>query len=277
MAKSSLSTQLGLQGLSSWTARQAICLLKDQMIGSIQEIHLWTDRPGQYWKPVYRLVNKPADIPEGLDWHLWLDGQSARPYRSDYHPFRWRSWFDFGTGALGDMGFHLGAIPLLGIDLGTITEVSGSYGKPSTYTYPAWSELVYTFSSGIHLYWYDGGKRPPEAWLKDEVRLDDNGCLIRGTEGSLYLPTALVGRYLHLLPKAKFRDVNLPIPPTPLFADHYQEWIASIQQPSTQPLANFWELGLKLAELVLLGNLLIQQQKTQLRWDSTSFQVITMQ
>jgi len=99
-----VATQMGNQGMGSSGTRQLIEIIRSGAIGHVREVHLWTDRP--IWP---QGIDRPKDtppVPQNLDWDLWLGPAPYRPYHPAYHPFRWRGWIDFGTGALGDIGCH---------------------------------------------------------------------------------------------------------------------------------------------------------------------------
>ena len=106
-----VATQMGNQGQASEQTRHLCECVWAGVIGPVREVHIWTDRPSrglfdEYWP---QGVSRPGDrppVPQGLEWDLWLGPAPERPYHSIYHPFRWRGWWDFGTGALGDIGCH---------------------------------------------------------------------------------------------------------------------------------------------------------------------------
>ncbi|WP_339740531.1 Gfo/Idh/MocA family oxidoreductase, partial [uncultured Sunxiuqinia sp.] len=109
--KYKVATQMGNQGQASDASRRIQEMILDGVIGTIQEVHVWTDRPNRgladtYWPQGVRRPQDTPPVPESLDWDLFTGPAPVRPYHSDYHPFRWRGWLDFGTGALGDIGCH---------------------------------------------------------------------------------------------------------------------------------------------------------------------------
>ena len=161
-------------------------------------------RPG---RPPLEAGDRPADAtrrrcPPTLDWDLWLGPIRERPYHPAYAPVSWRGWWDFGTGALGDMGCHIIDHPVWALDLGAPsvvearTTLDGSFldgNKPNFETYPIAAIIYYDFPErgkrpAVRMTWYDGGLMPPtpaEMPAADQ-RLPDNGVLYVGSKGMMY-------------------------------------------------------------------------------------------
>ena len=161
------------------------------MIGPVREVHAWTDRP--IWP---QAVDRPSDrlpVPKTLHWDLWLGPAPERPYHPAYHPFKWRGWWDFGTGALGDMGCHIIDVAFWALKLGTprTVEAESPHLRDHPDTAPAWSIVRYEFpAQGNHppvkLFWYDGGKLPPGDLFEDHVPTKgSNGSIFVGEKGRL--------------------------------------------------------------------------------------------
>lgn len=115
--KARVATQMGNQGMSHPELRRDAELLKAGVLGDILEMHCWTDRPGKWWKQGVAMPTAFPPVPRTLNWDLWIGGAPARPYHPDYSHFMWRGWWDFGTGAIGDMGCHLLNLAALSMDL----------------------------------------------------------------------------------------------------------------------------------------------------------------
>ena len=194
--KYGVATQMGNQGQASEDTYRLCEMIQAGSIGKIKEIHVWTDRPSnglfnEYWP---QGVNRPKDtpaVPEGLDWDLWIGPAPMRPYHPAYHPFVWRGWWDFGTGALGDIGCHsfapiFRAVNLTGHYPKTVHAVSTRVNEE---TFPLGSIVEWQFDSfgsnpPIKVYWYDGGLRPFRPDIVPEgAAMHDNGRLIVGEEG----------------------------------------------------------------------------------------------
>jgi len=145
-----VATQMGNQGQASEPTRRLCELVWSGAIGPVREAHIWTDRPSQglfneYWP---QGVNRPKDeppVPTTLDWDLWLGPAPQRPYNPAYLPFKWRGWWDFGTGALGDIGCHAMDPVFRALKLGAPISVQASSTRVNTETYPLGSMVTYQF------------------------------------------------------------------------------------------------------------------------------------
>src|SRR5262249_55592493 len=137
-----------------------------------------------------------------LNWDLWLGPARARPYgvyadgQPAYHPFAWRGFWDFGTGALGDMACHIMNMPYMGLDLREPTSVEAETSGHNKDSYPKWSLTPRGSSTrfpsraggtgpAVTMTWYDGGKRPPAELLNGQAR-PGGGVLLIGEKGKMY-------------------------------------------------------------------------------------------
>ncbi|MCC6487010.1 MAG: Gfo/Idh/MocA family oxidoreductase, partial [Candidatus Hydrogenedentes bacterium] len=100
-----VATQMGNQGHCEDGVRQFCEILWSGEIGQVHEAHTWTNRP--IWPQGIPEPLPAEKVPPTLDWDLWLGGAPERPYNKGYCPFKWRGWWDFGCGALGDMACHI--------------------------------------------------------------------------------------------------------------------------------------------------------------------------
>ena len=145
-----VATQMGNQGQASEETRRLSEMIADDAIGPVREAHVWTDRPSNglfdvYWpQGIARPADSPA-TPSTLDWDLWLGPAPERPYNEAYLPFRWRGWWDFGTGALGDIGCHALDPVFRALKLGHPTTVEASSTRVNAETYPLASIVTYQF------------------------------------------------------------------------------------------------------------------------------------
>ena len=206
---------MGNQGQASEETRRLCEYVWAGAIGKVHEAHIWTDRPSQglfneYWP---QGVGRPTDtppVPATLDWDLWLGPAPMRPYNPAYLPFKWRGWWDFGTGALGDIGCHAMDPVFRALKLGAPLSVQGASTRVNEETYPLGSIVTYQFparsaapqainchvkglsgaaAGGVamppcKLVWYDGGLRPPRPdGLPDGKQMGDNGRLLVGDKG----------------------------------------------------------------------------------------------
>lgn len=250
---SGLRTQVSLDGLAHAKANQVTEALQSGVLGEIRELHVWTDRPGSYWDP--HGEQAVTTVPEHYHWDEWLGSTDYDgPYRPWSAPKQWRGWRALGTGALGDMGTHNCALAFAALGVRAPISVEGEWGSSSPGRYPPWSRLLFqlrTESGGpLPMHWYDGGRKPP-MHLFEDVRRDENGCVVVGTRGRCYLPGSM-NRYAYFLPGRRFADLQLPAPrETPAVIP---DWLhgCSTGTPTQLP---FDGVAATLAETMLLGNL----------------------
>ena len=194
-------TQMGTQGHAYEGTRRAVEVIRSGAIGDVAELHVWTDRPAGWWaQGVVRPRDSPP-VPTGLDWDVWLGPAPQRPYNPAYVPFAWRGFWDFGTGAIGDMGIHNLDTAFWALGLGAPTEVEIKECSPVITgpeikeTAPLWSVIEFRFPARkgmppVKMTWYDGGKLPPEELFQGEPRVSkDGGSLVIGSKGTLFTRT----------------------------------------------------------------------------------------
>jgi predicted dehydrogenase len=210
-------------------------------------------------------------VPKHLDWDLWLGPAPERPYHPAYHPFKWRGFWDFGTGALGDMGCHIIDAAFWALDLGAPLTVEAESSGLNTETAPNWSIVRYDFPKRgrkppVRLTWYDGGKLPPRELfeLGPDQKLQDNGSLFVGEKGRLLLDYKGVS----LIPQPK--DFEAPKKKVPRSPGHYAEWIAACKGQG-KAMSNFDYAG-PLTETVLLGNVALRVGR-KIEWDAKKLEV----
>jgi predicted dehydrogenase len=272
-------TQMGNQGHAYEGARRIVEVFRSGAIGDVKEVHCWTDRPnGKWWKqPRSRPTDKPP-VPAGLDWNLWLGAAPERPYHRTYCPHDWRAWWDFGSGALGDMACHIVDSAYWALELGAPSSVEAAAQGATTESAPAWQIIRFQFPGRVSqaqgktlppvaLTWYDGGKKPSTG-LAGGSPLPPGGTLWIGSEGTIFTVDdySIVFR---LLPEEKFRDYKGPKPylprnPRSLQAP-YMEWIAACKG-GPMSLSNF-EYASRLTEAMLVGVLAVRLGK-KIEWDA---------
>lgn len=215
-----VATQMGNQGMAFEGNRLINEWLGDGAIGPVHEVHAWSDRPSSRGKlPLWwpQAVERPKDtppVPETLDWDLWLGPAPSRPYHPAYVPFRWRGWWDFGSGGLGDMGIHNLAPVFSALKLGPPTSVHSSSTPVYPESLPMASVVHYAFPAReemppVQLHWYDGGILParPEE-LDDETLLDpEDGVIFVGEKGKM-LVEGWGGARPRLIPQARHREYD---------------------------------------------------------------------
>ncbi len=246
-----LATQMGNQGTASSPLRKAAAIVKSGALGTVKEVHVWTNRP--IWP---QGGNRPAPkpCPKHLNWDLWLSVAPERPYANGYHPFSWRGWWDFGTGALGDMACHTVNMPYMALNLRDPISIQAECSGHNKDSYPSWSIINFEYPAlgdrpAVKLMWYDGGKRPNEAMLEGKP-MSASGILIVGDKAKFYAPGDYCDQELYMLgadvPEVKF--VESP--------GHFEEWIRAIKggEPA---MSNFQNYAGGLTETILLGNLAV--------------------
>lgn len=266
-------TQMGNQGHSFDGTRRVVELVRAGVIGDVHEVHVWTDRPGKYWKQPLDRPQAHPPIPKHLDWDLWLGPAPERPYHPTYVPHDWRAWWDFGTGAMGDMACHVADTAFWALELGYPTSVEAQVPYLHPESCPTWEIIKYEFPARgekppVKLTWYDAGKQPPQE-LGDGKPLASNGTLMIGSEGTLYSDDPYCSTF-KLLPEEKFADLEGPEPWIPRTGNSpYKEWIGAIKG-GPMSLSNF-DYASKLTEMVLLGNVAVRVGK-KIEWDAENMQ-----
>ncbi len=198
-------TQMGNQGTSETGLRRAVELIQGGLLGDVSAVHVWTNRP--IWPQAPGVMARPKgtfETPKNVHWDEFLGGAPDRPYAPGYHAFAWRGWWDFGTGAIGDMACHTANMAFMALKLGSPTKISAEAGDVNPETCPSWAKVVMDFPKRgdlppVKLHWYEGkkdGKKvlPPEELVAKAMeangnkRLVDSGSIIVGSKGILYSP-----------------------------------------------------------------------------------------
>ncbi len=268
-------TQMGQGGHAGEGLRLTYEFIHDGAIGAVREVHVWSDRPGtpeRPWWPqgIGRPTERPA-VPSGLDWDAWLGPAPWRPYHNAYVPFRWRGWWDFGCGAMGDMAVHNADPAFFCLDLDAPTAVEAQTSEVNDETLPKWSVLTYEFPAkgdrpAVKMIWYDGGKMPPRPEeLEEGRRLEDNGILFVGDKGKI-----LCGGWSgppRLIPESRMKEYQRPERMLPRSPGHHREWIDACKAGKPEmAMAGFWYSG-PFTEALLVGNLAVRLQ-TRVEWDT---------
>ncbi|MGA9453807.1 MAG: Gfo/Idh/MocA family oxidoreductase [Verrucomicrobiia bacterium] len=225
--KTGVITQMGNQGSSLDGLCRAVECIQAGLIGPVRQVHVWTNRP--IWPQGIGRPEGSDPVPDSLNWDLWLGPAPVRPFKKGvYHPFNWRGWQDFGTGALGDMACHTVNLPFRALGLGYPTEIEAqALGVMNAETYPLGSKIRFEFparkfsvpaanKSFFHhhdtieqvattLWWYDGGQplannpsrhdgsNKPARDLTADVeallgKIPGSGCLLIGDRGKVFSP-----------------------------------------------------------------------------------------
>ena len=262
-----VATIMGIQGHCSEHTRLICETIWAGWIGDVKEIHYWTDRP--IWPQGLERPKDTPPVPKELDWDAWLGPAPQRPYHPAYLPFSWRGWWDFGTGALGDIGCHAIAAAHWALDLRKATTIEAETSQRYEEAAPKWSIVRYEIPAGkmpdgktrppLKLVWWDGGKVPPRpAELEANRKMGKNGHMFIGTKGTIFN-----GR---VIPETKYKDL-MKTPPAktlPRSPGIYKEFIRACKG-GEKTIADF-EFSGSLTELVLAGNLPVRTG-SKVEWD----------
>src|SRR3989449_6212318 len=251
-----VATQMGNQGHSNPETRRLVELIQAGVLGKVREVHVWTDRP--IWPQGIARPTDTPPVPKTLDWDLWLGVAPWRPYNPAYVPFKWRGFWDFGTGALGDMACHNMDLAFFSLGLRDPVGVAAESSGINNETAPKWSIITYEFhprgeQPAAKMIWYDGGKKPSPELVKD-TELSSNGIILIGDKDTLYVPNYWgAGKFLSGGKVEDFKDIPETLPKPPGFErNHHQEWLNACKG-GPKALSSFDYRG-PLTETVLLGN-----------------------
>lgn len=285
-----VATQMGNQGNSFDSAREIAEWIQAGAIGEVYEVHCWTDRP--IWPQGLMKPSTPMAVPTDLDWNLFIGPAEMRPYNDVYTPWNWRGWWDFGTGALGDMACHIMDPIFWALDLKYPTSVSGSSTLSNLYSPPHAQMVDYTFPARpkkgkvkmpeVKVKWYDGGLLPPrpEELADGEMMGDSNGGLVFiGSKGKIM--TGCYGMNPTLLPKERMNDFKRPTPSIPRIPGgngdiwstnaHEQDWIRACKENPENRKESSSHFGFSgpFNEMVVMGVLAVRLQglNRELKWD----------
>ncbi len=300
-------TQMGNQGASNDGPRLMKEWYDAGLIGDVHTVYAWTDRP--VWPQGIAWSTNKAEVPKELDWDLWLGTAPYKDYVNKLVPFNWRGWWDYGTGALGDMGCHLLEAPFSVLNLKYATEVQASVGSVYVDEFqrgyfpescPPSSHVTLKFPKtnktrgDVTVHWMDGGiqpERPEELQANETFGDGGNGTLFIGTKGKMMASTYSANP--RLLPLSKNADIKV----RPKFArvpnqanGHYAQWVeAAIAGYGKNELSSPFEIAGPLTEALLMANLAIRgadiQRKnaegkitypgryTKLLWDNDQMKV----
>lgn len=268
-------TQMGNQGASNDGVRQLTEWYNDGQVGDVHTVYCWTNRP--VWPQGIQWPSQKAEIPKELDWDLWLGTAPFKDYVEKLVPFNWRGWWDYGTGALGDMACHIIEPPFKVLGLGYPTEVECSVGSVYVDEFkrgyfpescPPSSHIILTFperngKSKVKMHWMDGGiqpERPEELGPNERMGDGGNGVIFIGTKGKMMCGT--YSSLPSLLPTSRNQEVKTQqtIKRIAGGADgHYGQWVeACIAGYGKMEVSSDFEIAGPMTESILMGNLAIR-------------------
>ncbi len=283
-------TQMGNFGHASEDIRNVCEWIADGAIGPVREVQAWTTHA--VWPQGLSRPKETPPVPAGLDWDRWIGPAPYRPYHPAYHPGHWRGWWDFGTGALGDMGCHNLDAPFWALNLGYPTSVeacasifvpeNADWEKPvNTESYPQASIVRYEFPARgdmppVKLTWYDGGLTPPRpAELEEGRRMGDmfGGAIFIGDKGKI-MGGGPGCEGARIIPESKMKEYKRPPKTIPRSPGHYIEWIQACKAGKASA-CNFDYAG-PLTEVVLLGNIALRMMHKRLYYDGPNMKITNM-
>jgi len=274
-------TQMGIQGHSDEGIKLVCEWIWDGAIGKIENVEAWCSLayypPGQaYWCTThYDIPAEKPPAPDGLDWNLWLGPAKWRHYHPTYHPGRWRAWYDFGCGMMGDRGVHTLDSVFTALKLAQPEVVSATVSNLNQQTHPISSIVDYYFGARedmppVKVRWYEGIEVPRPEELEDGRKLPrEGGILFKGEKG-----TIMCGIYANsprIIPEAKMKAYKRPEITLPrIKGTHEMEWVNAIKE-GRRANADF-EYSAALTEFVLLGNL-AKRTRSKLYYDAVNMKI----
>lgn len=288
--KYKVCTQMGNQGSAANGLRRSVELIQAGELGAVKEVHVWTNRP--IWPQAPGVTKRPEGkpVPAGVHWDEFLAGSPDRPYAPGYHAFAWRGWWDFGTGAIGDMACHTANMAFRALKLAHPTKVSAEAGDVNPETCPSFAHVTMEFPKRgdlppVTLHWYEGkkdGKKvlPPEALVAKALKVSgatklvDSGSILVGEKGIAYSPDDY-GANVFFETGAKTGGGTKP---EKMASNNggddgqKKEWIEAIKAGKPELAYSNFDIASLLTEAFLLGNVAIRTGKP-FTWDGPAFKV----
>jgi predicted dehydrogenase len=276
-----VATQLGTVNQASEGSRLLREWIWDGAIGPVREVHNWSNRP--IWPQDIDRPKETPPVPPTLDWELWLGPAPYRPYNPIYLPLVWRGWWDFGTGALGDMGCYSFDTIFRVLKLGHPTSVEASCSEfaPKMWaplelnkeTYPRASIIRWEFPARgdmppVKLIWSDGGLLPPEPEELQRQKMPIEGLLFVGDKGKIL--SDFSGGDPKLIPDSKMQGYRQPSKTIPRSIGHHEEWLSACK--GGQPAGANFEFSAMVTKTLLLGNVALAVRK-KLYWDGPNMKI----
>jgi predicted dehydrogenase len=273
-----VKTNMGNQGHTFEGARLIKEWYDHGVLGEVREVHCWTDRPRG------PLFIKPNGIPPGresaprkFDWDIWQGPTKERSFSSEYAPTKWRAWWDYGVGCLGDIGCHCIDTPYWALNLGMPTAVDVMLDEPANDLFtPFGAHVIYHFPARgekppVTLHWYEGRSRPP--LLEGMTEFPTNGMYMLGSKEIAYhedmrpvspqlWPRERMQDYREILTKRTLPRVQ---------GGPIKELFRDIKGEGPQAGSNF-DYAAPLTEVILLGSLAIRLGH-RIEWDAEKMEI----
>ena len=297
-------TQMGNQGSATPGLRRAVEVVHAGLIGPVKEVHIWSNRP--VWPQGIDRPKGEDPVPESLDWDLWLGPAAMRPFKAKtYHDFAWRGWYDFGTGALGDMACHTANMPFRAVKMGYPTKVECEVAsRIPDETFPKSSRIRFDFPErdglpATKFWWYDGNPdpqsphhfyapmRPHAALVKEIVEmrgvLPIAGALLVGEKGKIFSPDdygaqfyvmlkdekKYMGSGNHEAAKAIEKNFQQPLGDnTNSDLSMKLEWFKAMKDNKPASCYSNFDIAAYLTEIILLGCIALRVgEGVNMEWD----------
>jgi len=268
-----VATQMDNEHHAAEALRLQVEWIQAGAIGEVREVHIFTNRP--VWPQGMAERPAPSAPPPTLDWDLWLGAAPFREHHANLHPFKWRGWWDFGTGALGDMGCHQFDPVFWALKLGSpdsveavaegVTDESGPTSAVITYEFPQRGELP-----PVTVKWFEGkSKMPRPEALEADRKIPKGGIVYLGSEETIVASHPPSTR---IVPEARMKAFKRPPKTVERSPGHTEEWFEAIRggKPAS---SNFPDYSGPLTELVLLGNLAMRTGK-KIVWDAQNLKAV---
>jgi predicted dehydrogenase len=266
-------TQMGNQGHATEGTRKTVEWIQSGVIGLVREVQLSTNRPMGFWPQGD--LKRPAGVPvpKNVNYDVWLGPAPNKPFNPEAFHFNWRGLWDYGTGAMGDMGAHIFDAPIWALNLGMPTKIQATSSPYSTDYMPLCELVTYEFPArgympAVKVTWCDGGLRPPrpdvlEAGraMKDATYYGDKGIITHGSHGAMP----------ELIPAdAGFTGPDAWLPRT---GNIFEDWIDAIKNGKKS--CNDFSISSKLTEIMLLTNIAVRSQRTDmiLEYDAANMKI----
>ena len=285
--KTGVVTQMGNEGHSNDTVYEVTEVVHSGCLGEVKEAHVWTNRP--IWRQGMPAPTEEVKVPDTLDWDMFIGPAKMRAYNPEYHPWIWRGWWDFGTGALGDMGCHLLDVPNYALQLGAPTAFQASSSLVNTesapvsaqvtYQFPARKNLPYCALPEVNLTWYDGGLMPPRPFhLPLDAPMNPGGGFMLVGDKAILIAESYGANWKvyrdgeEIVPETKVKVER--IPDAEEGGGRHEMHFVNCCKNGGEPASRFEYAG-PFNEMVVMGNLAVRMQSLQktLLWDSENMKV----
>jgi predicted dehydrogenase len=269
-------TQMGNQGHATEGTRKTVEWIQSGVIGLVREVQLSTNRPMGFWPQGDIKRPEGVPVPKNVNYDVWLGPAPNKPFNPEAFHFNWRGLWDYGTGAMGDMGAHIFDAPIWALNLGMPTRIQATSSPYSTDYMPLCELVTYEFPArgympSVKVTWCDGGLRPPRPTeleagraMKDATYYGDKGIITHGSHGAM--PELIPG-------DANFKGPDAWIPRT---GNIFEDWIDAIK--NNKKSCNDFSISSKLTEIMLLTNIAVKSQHSDLtlEYDAANMKITNL-